>query len=138
MGSQQHPIKKSATIEVPITNLSASQFQFTDNETTLDNIRVVGMVVHTANVAKTFNGKTVVPDAIQKKAFITLNDKNSRQHLKRLPLETFFLNAQLFREELAKLDVDVRKSFIEINDKTGLTTDMAFLVTFFYEEAAAQ
>ncbi len=136
MGQSNYPVKKSATIEVPVGNINAKQFNFTDNETTLDNIRVTGIVVHTEAVGTTFNGKTVVPNSIQKKAFLTLNDKNSRQHLKRIPLETFFNNAQIFREHLDRLDVDVRKSFIEINDTSGLSTSMSFLITLFYEENA--
>ena len=133
---QKFPIKRSATLEVPINNVSGNQFHFTDNETTLDRIRVTGVEFHTEAVGKTFNGATIVPDAIQKKAFLTLNDRNSKSFLKRIPVESFFNNDKVYREELASLDVDLRKSFIEINDRTGLTTAMAFLVTIFYEEVA--
>ncbi|HMO32321.1 MAG TPA: hypothetical protein PKE63_02915 [Lacibacter sp.] len=131
---QKFPVKRSATVEVPVSNVNANTFHFTDNETTLDRIRITGIEVHTEAVSKTFTGKTVVPDAVQKRAFLTINDRNSKSFLKRIPLESFFNNSKIFREELDRLEMDLRKSFIEINDRTGLTTDMAFLITIFYED----
>ncbi|RTL56240.1 MAG: hypothetical protein EKK37_17355 [Sphingobacteriales bacterium] len=133
MSSQTFPIKRSETIQVPINNVNVSKFQFTDNETILDSIKVKGIIIHTESVSTTFEGKTVVPNTIQKKAFLTLADKKQKQHIKRLPLESFF-DDQRFLKPLDNIEVDVRKSFIELNDRAGLTTDMAFLVTFIFEE----
>lgn len=134
MSLQAYPLKRTETLEVPINNTSSPIFKFTDNETTLDNIVVTGIVINSEAVSQTFSGKSVVPDAIAKKAFITLADSNNNQLVKRLPLEVIMQDQKFFLE-LNRLRVDVRKSFIELQDKTGLTTNHAFLVTFFYEKA---
>lgn len=134
MSFQTFAFKRSETLEVFINNTSTSQFKFTDNETTLDGIHVVGLIVQTQAVGTTFGGKQVVPDAIAKRAFLTLATSGNNQRIKRIPLENFFANNKVVLE-FNKLDVDLRKSFIELQDRTGLTTDMAFLITFFYEKS---
>lgn len=132
MGLQKFPFKRSETIEVLINNISSSQFRFSDNETSLQNVRVYGIEVHSEALSKSFAGNTVLSNAIQKKAFLTLVDKAEKALLKRLPLETFF-NDQKFMLELDGLEIDVRKSFIELQDKTGVVVNTCFVLTYFFE-----
>lgn len=132
MGLQKFPFKRSETIQVVVNNIAVSQFRFSDNELTLDNVRVFGVQFHSANVSKSFEGKTVLSDAIQKKSFVTLVDKGEKALFKRLPVETFF-NDQKFMLELDGVEIDVRKSFIELQDRTGVVVDTCWIVTFFFE-----
>lgn len=133
MGLQKFPIRRSETVEVPVNNSASAQFRFTDNETTLDRIRVYGVAIHTAALSKSFSGKTVLSDAIQKKAFLTLVSNDTSTPVKRLPLETFYAD-QKFMIELDGIEVDVRKSFIELQDRTGVNNGDCFVVTFFYDK----
>lgn len=132
MGLQKFPLKRSETIQVVVNNVNVSQFRFSDNEITMDNVRVYGVQVHSANLSKSFEGKTVLSDAIQKKSFLTLVDKNEKALFKRLPVETFF-NDQKFMLELDGVEIDVRKSFIELQDRAGVVVDTCWVLTFFFD-----
>ena len=132
MGLQKFPFRRSETIEVVVTNINVAQFRFSDNETTLQDVKIFGIQVHSQNLAKSFAGNTVLSDAIQKKAFLTLVDKAEKALLKRLPLETFY-NDQKFMLELDGLEIDIRKSFIELQDRTGVVANNCFVLTFFFE-----
>ncbi len=132
MGLQNFPIKRTETISVVVYNNAASQFRFSDNESTLQNVRVYGIQVHSQALSKSFEGNTVLADSIQKKAYLTLSDKTEKALLKRLPLETFF-NDQKFMLELNGLEVDIRKSYIELQDRTGVNNNDCFVLTIFFE-----
>jgi len=132
MGLQSFPIKRSETISVVVYNTNVSQFRFSDNESTLQNVRVFGIQVHSAALSSSFEGNHVLSDAIQKKAYLTLSDKTEKALLKRLPLETFY-NDQKFMLELNGLEVDIRKSYIELQDRTGVNTNDCFVITIFFE-----
>jgi hypothetical protein len=134
MGLQKFPLRRSETVEVKIDNVSNSQYRFSDNETTLQNVKLYGIQVHSQSLSKSFQGNTVLADAIQKKAYLTLTDRNQQAIIKRIPLETFF-NDQKFMLELDGLDIDVRKSFIELQDKAGVNVNDCFVLTFFFEPA---
>lgn len=133
MGLQKFPLRRSETVEVPVNNTASAQFRFTDNESTLDRIKVYGVLIHTESLSKSFSGKTVLSNAIQKKAFMTLSTGDTSMPIKRLPLETFF-NDQKFLIEFDGIEVDVRKSFIELQDRTGVNAGDCFVVTFFYDK----
>lgn len=132
MGLQKFPFKRSETVQVVINNVNTAQFRFSDNESTLQNVRVYGIQIHSAALSKSFEGNNVLADAIQKKAFITLSDKTEKALVKRLPLETFY-NDQKFMLELDGLEIDVRKSFIELQDRAGVVAGDCFVATFFFE-----
>jgi hypothetical protein len=134
MSQINFPINRSETVEVLITNVNVSQFNFKDSETKLDNVKLFGIIFHTADVSTTpINARTVIPNAIQKKATITIVGKDGKEKVKSLPVETFF-NDQKNMIELNGLEADIRKSYITLQDRAGLTVAMAFLVTFLYEE----
>lgn len=133
MGLQIFPVRRSETVEIPINNIASSQFRFTDNESTLDRMKVFGIVIHTESLSKSFSGKTVLANSIQKKAFLTLATEDTAMPVKRLPLETFF-NDQKFMIEMDGIPVDVRKSFIELQDKAGVNAGDCFVITFFYDK----
>lgn len=132
MGLQKFPFKRSESVEVVINNVNSAQFRFSDNESTLQNVKVYGMQFHSQALSKSFSGKTVLGDTIQKKAFLTVTDKQEKAIFKRLPVETFF-NDQKFMLELDGVELDVRKSFIELQDRAGVNADDCFVVTFFFE-----
>lgn len=135
MGLQKFPFKRSETVEVVVGNVNNAQFRFSDNESTLLNVRVYGIMVHSANVSKSFNGNTILSDAIQKKSYLTLCDSSEKALIKRLPIETFF-NDQKFMLELDGLEIDVRKSFIELQDRAGVVINTCWVVTFFFDPIA--
>ena len=133
MSQINFPISRSETVEVLINNVSVSQFNFKDNETSLDNVKLHGIIIHSAAVSTTpLNAKTIVPDAISKKGTITIVGPNGKEVLKSLPLETFY-NDNKNMIQLNGIEVNIRKSFITLQDRVGLTVAMAFLITFFYE-----
>jgi hypothetical protein len=74
----------------------------------------------------------MLSDAIMKKSFITLADKNEKALLKRIPVETLMQNTFPMLE-LDGLEIDVRKSFIELQDRTGVTADTCWVVTILFE-----
>lgn len=135
MGLQKFPFRRSETIEIVVNNVNNAQFRFSDNETTLQDVKVFGIAVHSQNLSKSFSGNTILSDAIQKKAFLTLVDKAEKALLKRLPLETFY-NDQKFMIELDGLEVDIRKSYIELQDRAGVVVNNCFVLTFFFEPKA--
>lgn len=122
----------SETIALVINNVNSAQFKFPDNLTNLDNIVVVGILVHSADTSKTFEGNNVLSNAIQKKAYLTLNDKNSKALLKRIPLESFF-NDQKNVHPLNNLPIDFSKSLVELQDRAGVVAGDAFMFTVFYK-----
>lgn len=135
MGLQKFPIKRSETIQVVVNNAAASQFRFSDNESTLQNVRIYGIQVHSAALSKSFEGNNVLADAIQKKAFLTLSDKSEKAIIKRLPLETLY-NDQKFMLELDGLAIDIRKSYVELQDRAGVNVNDCFVFTIFFEPIA--
>ena len=132
-GKNSYPVKRSETVKVLINNVNTRQYKFSDNETTLVGRKFKGIIVHTAALTKSFDGDDLVTDAIAKKAYVTLSDRDNNQMIKRLPLEVFFNSNGVIFIELDNLEIDLRKSFIDLQDTTGATAGMAFVFTFFYE-----
>lgn len=137
MSLQKFPVQKTILIEVPIPTTQSERYKFADTDNTLQGKSVTGIILHTPDVVKTPEGKEVVPINIQKKAFITLTSKKTGvEEIKKLPLEVLLNNSQAWILELDNFPIDLSKSFITLNDRTDLTTDMAFLVTFLYNDKA--
>lgn len=132
MGLQKFPFKRSETVEVVVNNVNSAQFRFSDNESTLQNVRIYGIEFSSQAQSKSFSGKSVLSDAIQKKAFLTLCDKTEKAIFKRLPVESFFIDRS-FMKELDGIEIDVRKSYIELQDRAGVVVDDCWVVTFFFE-----
>lgn len=134
MSLQKFPVKKTTLFELPVINVNSERFKFSDNEKMLDNMFVTGIIIGSAAIGTTPEGKTIVPDAIQKKAFLTLvNKKTGQEEIKKLPLETL-INSQTWVMELDAFPIDVSKSYITLYDRTGLLTTHAFLITFLYQD----
>lgn len=134
MSLQKFPVKRSTLFELPVINVNAEKFKFNDNEKVLDNMFVTGIIIGSAAIGLTPEGKTVVPDAIQKKAFLTLvNKATGVEEIKKLPLETL-INSQSWVIELDAFQIDVSKSYITLYDRAGLLTTHAFLITFLYQD----
>ena len=133
IGKNHFKVKRSETVKVLVNNINSRQYKFSDNETTLIGKKFKGMIVHTAALSKSFDGDDMVPDVIAKKAYVTLSDPDNHQVIKRLPLETWYNSNGIIAIELDDLNIDLRKSFIDLQDTNGLTAGMAFVVTFFYE-----
>lgn len=132
-GKVATPIKRSETVTVKVLNVNNRQYRFSDSETILSGRKFKAMIVHSESLVKTVDNDPIVPNAIQKRGYLTLSDKDNNQFIKRLPLESFFNDNGVIFLELADLNVDLRKSFIDLSDTTGLTADMAFVITFFFD-----
>lgn len=134
MSLQKFPLEKSTLYELPIISTTSERFKFTDNEKLLDKMYITGIVIGSAAIGKTPEGKDVVPDAIQKKAWLTLVNRNTGvEEIKKLPVE-ILINTQAWVFEVNKFPIDVSKSYITLQDRTGLLTTQAFLITFFYTD----
>lgn len=137
MSFQIQKIQLSQTVEVVVANINSRQYKFSDNETTLDQAILIGISVNTEALAKTFSGRTVMPNAEMKKGYLTLSTPDSKYPIQRLPLETFFNNQNfvLFTEPLL---IDFRKSFIDFPNSAALALPADNLgfgipITIFYK-----
>ncbi len=128
-----YPISKSETVKVVVNNVNSRQFKFTDNETTLNGKKFKGLLIHSQALTASFDGDQVVPDAAVKKSFLTLSTMAGEQIIRRLPLEIISNTNGISFLELNNLDIDLRKSFIELGDATGITNGMVFVITIFFE-----
>ncbi|MFZ4056965.1 MAG: hypothetical protein ACOYKE_02450 [Ferruginibacter sp.] len=136
MGSQLKILGRSETIELPILNNKVREYKFGDSETVLDKVLVHGVCIHTADLVKSPQSRTMLPDAELKQGFITLADGKNQKYNANLPIETFFKNQNFILFFKPRM-ISVRASSILLPNAANLVIPAdayAIVVTLFYEE----
>jgi len=134
----KNKIGRAETIEIAILNNNSINFKFSDNESSLQNIIVEGIIIHSAaNLVVSKLNRTLLPDANLKKALITLSTTKQVAVLKEFPIETFIRNDNAVTW-LKPFKMDVAKSLVTIPDAAALVIPAgppqgyAIMVTLFY------
>jgi hypothetical protein len=127
------PLTKSETISIKVGNTSAVEHRFADTDNLIKGKKVTGIMLHTEALVLSRNQNQVVPNAIQKQGFLVLAF-DGKEPIRRLPLEVFFNTANTTEEiPLANIEIDLTKSYVEINQASGIAQNNEFVFTFFYQ-----
>jgi hypothetical protein len=135
----KNKIGRSETIEVSILNNNSREFKFSDNESTLQDVIVEGIFIHTADLLVSKNNRAMLPDVNLKSALLTLSTNKQKLVVKELPLQTFFKNDNGVTW-LKPFKIDIAKSLVTIPNSVGLVippgppSGYAIMITLFYRK----
>lgn len=130
-------VGRCETIEVSILNANSTTFKFSDNESTLQDVILEGIIVHTDALGFSKNGRTMLPLANLKKSLLTLSTNKQVLVIKDLPLETLLINDNAITW-LKPFKIDIAKSQVTIPDASALAlpagppAGYAIMITMFY------
>lgn len=131
-------IKRSQIVRAQITGTPAvgNKYYFTDvPNLSRNNIILYGFEVFTAaQLAKTPQNETVIPQATQDQVVITWRDNNKIEFVYQMPIYTAIrANNGGFLVILKPRILNLTDSFIQLTDATGISSNEVVAVNLYYD-----
>ena len=137
MNLQVKDVGLSQTVELLILSNTINQFQFSDNETNLDNVIVHAISTNSGFLSKSPSGRITLGTGDFVNGFLTLCDQNKKEIMKQFPLELFLREDPVLHIK-PKL-ISIRNSYVDLPLIGSATipavapAGYAMVFTFYYE-----
>lgn len=130
-------IPASEMVYIKITNLTITEFEFPKNLKKLEQGNILAIQAYTStDITKNHNNEAVVPAALLKTTFMTLESQSGIQLLSNVPLiDLQRSNNNGVYEEVAPMKIDFSKSKLKVGDATALAglLDNVFALRVIYQ-----